>query len=51
MSSPDDSSQDPHDTTLTVDESVALTIGADSLLILGMDYSRPGAWTYSHPCR
>ncbi|KAJ5940773.1 hypothetical protein N7516_000941 [Penicillium verrucosum] len=34
MSSPDDSSQDPHDTTLAVDESVTLTIGADSLLIL-----------------
>ncbi|CAI7573228.1 unnamed protein product [Penicillium viridicatum] len=34
MPSPDDSSQDPHDTTLTVDEAVTLTIGADSLLIL-----------------
>ncbi|KAJ5588286.1 hypothetical protein N7537_010964 [Penicillium hordei] len=34
MSSPDDSLQDPHDTTLTVDESVTLTVGADSLLIL-----------------
>ena len=37
MSSTDGSSQELHGTTLTVDQSVSLTIAADSLLILGMD--------------
>lgn len=36
MSSLDGSAQEPHDTTLIVDQSVSLTIGADSLIILGM---------------
>lgn len=38
MSSTDGSSQELHGTTLTVDQSVSLTIAANSLLILGMDY-------------